>query len=110
MAGCRPASPNPAGDAKHWPGIDYAFNTATAMITSTIATAMMIPASIATLRPGARMVHGDSDSPVLLANARNSAVLRDVSGYAESSAAAGKSVSRSDMGTTLADRGPGNGA
>src|SRR3984885_63867 len=79
------------------------------MITSTIATAMTIPASIATLRFGPPLLHGDSVSPPLLANARNSAVLREESPNAESPAAAGKSVSRSDMGMTIADHGLENG-
>src|SRR5258707_14691336 len=85
------------------------------MTASTTATTMTTRASSATLRPGARMLHGDSASPGLLANARNSAVLRETSGpgvswlpaefsvLAENPLLAGQPGSRSDMAKTPAD-------
>src|SRR5215472_5855281 len=103
LRACAGARPRPGTGRE-----GYAFRTVTATMASTTAAATTIPASRATLRAGARMFHGCS-APLPDANARNSAVLRELSVTAELSVLAEKSVSRSDMGMTLADHGPQNG-
>src|SRR5262249_14505579 len=121
--GAHGASYKHAGGPGHGPArgeATYAFNTPIATMASTTATTTTATASRMILRPGAFMFHGCSGSLLWLANARNSAVLLEVSG-GESSAppelgGAAEfwvpmeySVSRSDMRTPLADHGRKNG-
>lgn len=80
------------------------------------ATPTTTAASFATLRPGAFIAHGDSASLFReVANARNSAVLAEISGLARNSPVlvgmsvlAGGCTSRSDMAKTVADEDIGN--